>query len=287
MSRVRGRVVRLGAVAITCVTVLLACSSAPRPGAVPRASPPVSRPAATPRAVPTHPAPSSPRPTSPALPLAGRTVVIDPGHNGGNAAAATVINQLVPAGGFQKPCDTAGTETDAGYPEYAFTLDVADQAAILLRREGARVVLTRTTSTGVGPCVNVRAAIGNDAHADAAISIHADGGPASGFGFHVIEPSLAPDGGNAAIIAPSARLALAVRAAFTQATGEPFANYIAQQGLIARNDLGGLNLSRVPKVFIECANMRNAADALRVTDPAWREKAAEGIADGITRYLES
>ena len=112
-------------------------------------------------------------------------------------------------------------------------------------------------------------------------------GPPPGFGFHVIEPALAPDGGNAAIIAPSARLALAVRAAFTQATGEPFANYIAQQGLIARNDLGGLNLSRVPKVFIECANMRNATDALRVKDPAWREKAAEGIAAGITRYLET
>ncbi len=221
------------------------------------------------------------------LPLAGRTVVIDPGHDGGNAAAASVINQLVPAGGFQKACDTAGTETDDGYPEYAFTLDVAQRAAVLLRREGARVVLTRTTSTGVGPCVNVRAAIGNEARASAAISIHADGGPASGIGFHVIEPALAPDGGDAAIIAASGRLALAVRAAFLRATGEPYANYIAQQGLIARSDLAGLNLSRVPKVFIECANMRGASDALRVKDPAWREKAAEGIAGGIVRYLQT
>jgi N-acetylmuramoyl-L-alanine amidase len=226
-------------------------------------------------------------PTIQAVPLAGRTVVIDPGHNGGNAAAASVIDQLVPAGGFLKPCDTAGTETDDGYPEYAFTLDVAQRAAVLLRREGARVVLTRTTSTGVGPCVDVRAAIGNEAHAAAAISIHADGGPADGVGFHVIEPSLAPDSGDAAIIEPSARLALAIRAAFLETTAEPYANYVAQQGLIARSDLGGLNLSRVPKVFIECANMRNASDALRVKDPAWREKAAEGIADGISRYLES
>ena len=134
-------------------------------------------------------------PTHPALPLAGRTVVIDPGHNGGNASDPAFINQLVPAGGFDKPCDTAGTETDDGYPEYAFTLDVAERAASLLRGEGARVILTRDTSNGVGPCVNVRAAIGNFAHADAAISIHADGGPATGLGFHVIEPSLAPDGG--------------------------------------------------------------------------------------------
>jgi N-acetylmuramoyl-L-alanine amidase len=135
--------------------------------------------------------------------------------------------------------------------------------------------------------VDERAAIGNRAHASAAISIHADGGPAAGFGFHVIEPALAPDGGDAAILAPSARLALAVRAAFMRSTGEPWANYIAQQGLIARSDLGGLNLSRVPKVFIECANMRNVTDAARVKDPAWREKAAMGIADGIARYLET
>jgi N-acetylmuramoyl-L-alanine amidase len=170
---------------------------------------------------------------------------------------------MVPAGGFEKPCDTTGTETDNGYPEYAFALDVADRAAVLLRQEGARVILTRTTSTGVGPCVNVRAAAGNDAHANAAISIHADGGPATGSGFHVIAPALAPDGGNAA-----------------------FANYVANQGLIARNDLGGLNLSRVPKVFIECANMRNPSDALHVQDPAWRQRAAAGIAAGLTSFLE-
>lgn len=228
----------------------------------------------------------SPFPSPARSPLAGRIVVIDPGHNGGNAAASAIINRQVNAGGFLKECDTTGTQTDDGYPEYAFTLDVADRAAALLRQHGARVILTRTNSNGVGPCVNDRAAIGNNAHANAAISIHADGGPATGFGFHVIEPSLSPDGGNAAILAPSAQLALAVRSAFATATGEPFANYIAKQGLIARNDLGGLNLSRVPKVFIECANMRNAEDALHVKDPAWRQRAANGVATGIENYLE-
>ncbi len=270
---------RVAAGVLTCSALLAACSAShPAAQRQPAAtSHPASR-------APASPAPGSPSP-SPALPLAGRTVVIDPGHNGGNASDPASINQLVPAGGFDKPCDTAGTETADGYAEYAFTLDVADRAAALLRREGARVVLTRTTSSGVGPCVNVRAAIGNDAHALAAVSIHADGGPASGFGFHVIEPSLAPDGANAAVLAPSARLALDVRAGFQESTGEPFANYIAQLGLIARNDLGGLNLSRVPKVFIECANMRNPSDAARVEDPGWRQKAAMGIAAGIERFL--
>jgi N-acetylmuramoyl-L-alanine amidase len=53
-----------------------------------------------------------------------------------------------------------------------------------------------------------------------------------------------------------------------------------------RGDLGGLNLSTVPKVFIECGNMRNARDAASLTDPAWRQDAAEGIADGLTAFLE-
>jgi N-acetylmuramoyl-L-alanine amidase len=42
----------------------------------------------------------------------------------------------------------------------------------------------------------------------------------------------------------------------------------------------------VPKVFIECANMRNAVDAARVTDPSWRAAAAQGVADGIALFLQ-
>jgi N-acetylmuramoyl-L-alanine amidase len=41
----------------------------------------------------------------------------------------------------------------------------------------------------------------------------------------------------------------------------------------------------VPKVFIECGNMRNATDAALLTDPAWQIRAAQGIADGITAFL--
>ena len=52
-----------------------------------------------------------------------------------------------------------------------------------------------------------------------------------------------------------------------------------------RSDLGGLNLSAVPKVFIECGNMRNSADARRMTDPQWRQQAAQGIADALTAFL--
>jgi N-acetylmuramoyl-L-alanine amidase len=151
-----------------------------------------------------------------------------------------------------------------------------------------RVVLTRADDNGVGPCVDARARAGAAAHADVSVSIHADGGPAGGSGFHVIAPDRAPDGVNAGILSASARFATELRDAYEAATGERPADYLAnQQGIVDRSDLGGLNLSTVPKVFIECANMRNAADAERVSDPAWRQRAAEGIVAGILRYLSS
>jgi len=239
------------------------------------------QPARTPSTHPVTPVPSSPS-------LVGKVVVIDPGHNGGNAAHPAQINRKVDAGGFLKECDTAGTETDSGYPEHAFTWDVANRVAALLRTHGLTVVLTRANDTGVGPCIDARGRAGGDAHAAAAVSIHADGGPASGTGFHVIGPNRAPDGANAGILTASARLATAMRDAFESATDEAPADYLAnQQGIVDRADLGGLNLSVVPKVFIECANMRNLTDAAHVTDPAWRERAAEGIAAGIVTYLSS
>jgi N-acetylmuramoyl-L-alanine amidase len=211
-------------------------------------------------------------------------IAIDPGHDGGNFSHTREIDRLVDAGTLRKPCDTTGTETADGYTEAAYTLDVALRLARALRTAGARVVLTRTTNTGWGPCITERAAIGNRAHADAAVSIHADGGPASGRGFHVIYPPSIPRLTDD-IAASSRRLALAVRAAFLRGTGEPYATYIGREGLDVRSDLGGLNLSNVPKVFVETANMRNALDARRLESPRYREREARALARGLEAFL--
>ena len=217
--------------------------------------------------------------------LRGKTILLDAGHDGGTGADPARANALVEAGGFRKACNTSGTSTNTGYPEHAYNFDVVTRAAALLSARGASVVLTRNDDVGFGPCVNERAAIANAAHADAAVSVHADGGPASGQGFHVIAPALAPDGGNAAFLDAGYRLALSVRTAFQAATAEPTANYVAQNGLDRRSDLAGLNLARLPAVFLECGNMRNDADAARLTSPQWRQLAASGIADALQAYL--
>lgn len=210
-------------------------------------------------------------------------MVLDPGHDGGNAAHPEVINESVPAGrGETKPCNTTGTSTDDGYTEHAFTFDVAKRAAALLRSAGARIVLTRPTDSGVGPCVDQRAAIGNRAHADAVVSIHADGSTSAGArGFHVAysAPPL-----NAAQGEPALRLTRTLRDAM-RAGGIPVSNYIGARGLDARDDLAGLNLSTRPSALVECGNMRDPVEAAAFAAPRGRQHYATAIANGIVRYL--
>jgi N-acetylmuramoyl-L-alanine amidase len=215
--------------------------------------------------------------------LHGQVILVDPGHNGGNIDAATVINKLIWNGRESETCDTTGAQTDAGYTEALFNWNVARYLTADLRAEGATVVLTRTSDTGVGPCVTERAAIGNAARANAAVSIHADGGPPGGRGFAILEP--VADGINDAIIGPSAVLGADLRTAFGTRTGEPVSTYDGVNGIQARSDLAGINLSTVPKVFVECANMRNAVDAALVTSPRWQAQAARAIAAGLSAFL--
>ncbi len=216
--------------------------------------------------------------------LRGAVIAVDPGHDGGNWTHPAAIARLVDAGTLWKPCDTTGTLTAAGYTEAAFAFDVARRLAALLRQAGARVVLTRRSNTGVGPCITERAAIANRAHADAAISIHADGGPASGRGFHVIYPpsirGLTDD-----IAGASRRLALDVRDAYGAGTGMPPSTYVGHDGLLVRSDLGGLNLSDVPKVLVETGNMRNATDAALLESATFRQRIARALAVGLARFV--
>jgi len=109
-------------------------------------------------------------------------IVLNPGHNGLNAAFPLRSGVPVPAGGFTKPCDTTGTATAGGYPEHAYNWAVAVRAAALLRAQGARVILTQPDDRSFGPCVNVRAAIANAAHATLTILLHSAGAPSVGTG---------------------------------------------------------------------------------------------------------
>ena len=220
---------------------------------------------------------------SPAPPAAAPVVVLNPGHNGGNGGHAKEIGRQVPAGGGKtKECDTTGTQTNAGYPEHAFTWDVTLKARAALEAKGVKVVLTREDDSGVGPCVDARAGIGNKAGAAAVVSIHADGSTtADARGFHVAypEPPL-----NAAQGEPSAKLAKQLRDGLSTSGFTP-ANYIGSNGLDGRNDLAGLNLSERPAVFVECGNMRDAAEAAVLSSDDGRQRYATAIAAALLAYV--
>ncbi|MEV0745727.1 MULTISPECIES: N-acetylmuramoyl-L-alanine amidase [unclassified Streptomyces] len=249
----------------------------------------------TPSPVRTSPAPSkkpaSPSPSTPVTasgPLSGKTVVIDPGHNPDNHLHTSEINRQVDIGTTHKECDTTGTSTNSGYAEARFTLDVSHRLRTLLQAQGAKVVLTYDDDRAFGPCVDERARIGNKAGADAVVSVHADGSAVGNRGFHVILPASVRGGGadTSKIVGPSRDLGTRIAGLFVRATGSAPSNYIGgNTGLDTRKDLGGLNLSTVPKVFIECGNMRDPKDAALLTSAGWRQKAAQGIADGISSYL--
>ncbi|MFJ4867521.1 N-acetylmuramoyl-L-alanine amidase [Streptomyces sp. NPDC088757] len=280
------RTLALVLAATGCCAALAGCGTAPDPAGPPSDKAPASREPST--SVPASP--SAPTSTAPEnRSLTGRTVVVDPGHNPSNFRHSEEINRKVNIGTNRKECDTTGTSTDAGYTEASFTLDVSHRLRDLLVARGAKVVLTHDAERPWGPCIDERARIGNEARADAVVSVHADGSAVGNRGFHVILPARVREGAadTAKIVGPSRELGERIADRFARATGTAPSNYLGGgTGLDVRDDLGGLNLSTVPKVFVECGNMRDPKDAKLLTSAAWRQKAAQGIADGIGTYLK-
>jgi N-acetylmuramoyl-L-alanine amidase len=244
------------------------------------AEPSASESAATPTPSPT-PTPSS---TPAEGDLAGRVIVIDPGHN--RNSNGRFIRHKVPAGnGKTKACNSTGTATNANYAEHAYNWSQANLLAAELRSRGATVKLTRANDTGNGPCVNTRASLANKLKADLLISIHADGSYAKrARGFHIIVSTVMAGGTKTE--QESRRLAEKIRAVLPEQTGMPRSTYIGKGTAFSpRSDIATLNFAKVPAVMMEMGNMRNAKDAAMFGSPAWRATAATALADAISAYL--
>lgn len=220
-------------------------------------------------------------PTATAAPsnIAGMVVFIDPGHNGANDAS---ISRQVPTGrGGTKDCQASGTSTNSGYPEHTFTWDTALRVRAALNALGVRTAMSRNNDNALGPCVDQRAEMANALHPNAIVSLHADGGPASGRGFHVnySSPPL-----NQAQAGPSVQYARIMRDQL-QASGLTPATYIGQGGLYGRSDLAGLNLAQYPSVLVELGNMKNPADSALIESAEGRQKYADAVVRGIAGFL--
>lgn len=215
--------------------------------------------------------------------LSGRVIVVDPGHDIGNSSHLREINRTYWVG-LRKICNTTGTATNAGYPESTYAFDVAARLRRLLNAQGATVILTRDRNTRgtYGPCIGARGTLAAQQGAELMVAVHADGGPASGRGFHIIGPKLYP-GYTDDIYVGSKRLAKAMVAGMV-ATGLPRSTYLSRT-IQLRKDTGAINMSDVPTITVETLNMRNKADARRGSSKAGRQLVAQGLYAGIVRYL--
>jgi N-acetylmuramoyl-L-alanine amidase len=230
------------------------------------------------------PAPAAPAVGADPLPLAGRVVAIDPGHQLGNSQFPAKINRQVWVG-LWKPCNTTGTATNGGFPEATFAWRVSTRLRARLEALGARVRMTRTTNSRDewGPCIDVRGRFGARVGADVAVSVHGDGAGPATRGFFVVRPGMR-EGYTDDIAGRSRWLARRVRAGLLGAGFRASSAY-GGDGLDTRRDLGTLNTADVPTVLVELGNMRNAADARCMTSPDCRDRYARGLADGVRSYL--
>ena len=228
--------------------------------------------ATTPTAPAAHAAPGS---------VAGMVVFLDPGHNGANDASMT---RQVPNGrGGTKDCQTTGTATESGYPEHTFNWDTTLRIRALLSQLGVRTAMSRGNDDAVAACIDERAAMANSLAPNAVVSIHADGGPATGRGFHILyaNPPL-----NTAQAGPSVQLARMMRDQLA-GSGIPPSTYIGTGGLNPRSDIAGLNLAQYPSILVELGNMKNPVDSTLMEGAEGRQRYAEAVVRGVVAFLQT
>ncbi|WP_424323722.1 N-acetylmuramoyl-L-alanine amidase [Gordonia sp. (in: high G+C Gram-positive bacteria)] len=232
------------------------------------------------------PAAAAPKTTE----LAGKTVFLDPGHQG-SAAGHNLSKQVNDGRGGTKDCQTTGATALGGVPEHTINWNVAQVVKAALESKGAKVVMSRNDDTGWGGCVDERAAAASKSGADLTVSIHADststGSDAKNKGFHLIVPTLPiPDKAVDAAQGNEGRKASnTIRDAMSGAGFAP-ANYLgAVNGVVTRPDIAAVNLTRVPAAFVEMGNLSDPAEAAVLSSPAGATKYAVAITTGITNYL--
>jgi N-acetylmuramoyl-L-alanine amidase len=252
----------------------------PSAGAAPVLPPAAARPAAVGAGL------SAPTATRP---LAGKVIVVDPGHNG--KYQKSFNTKKVPAGsGKKKPCNSSGT-AGTGLAEHAYTWAQAKLLRAELEKLGAKVLLTRNNDSGLGPCVDKRAKVANDAAADLLISLHADGNLSKrARGFHVIVSTTmngSSKNNQSALEKRSRTLAGNAIAAIDKLTAMPKSTYIGKGAALSpRSDIATLNLlKKTPGIMLEIGNMRHSADLKLLKSKAFRGAVAKALAQAAVKTL--
>jgi N-acetylmuramoyl-L-alanine amidase len=155
-------------------------------------------------------------------------------------------------------------------------LRVALRLRDILKAAGVKVIMVRTTEN-----VNIpnskRAKIANDAKAGLFIRLHCDGATSkSTHGFLTLVPGRNKWTGP--ILTASARAGRDIQRTAVAATGA------LSRGITPRSDMSGFNWSHVPSVIVEMGLMTNPAEDRLLSNAAYEQKLAQGIANGILAF---
>jgi N-acetylmuramoyl-L-alanine amidase len=242
--------------------------------------PPETEPAVTEPAVAeppaTEPIVTEPEETQPPQELAP-LVVIDAGHQ---AKGNSKKEPIGPGASETKAKVSSGaTGVATGQDEYKLNLQVAKKLQAVLEARGYRVVMIRTDHN-VDISNAERAIIANDLGADAFIRIHGNSVDDSSVRGIMTICQTSKNPYNADLHSQSKKLSRCVLEEAVAATGGK------KQRVWETDTMSGINWCQVPVTIVEMGYLSNPEEDRLLATDEYQQKMAEGIANGIDRYLE-
>ncbi len=207
------------------------------------------------------------------------TVAVDAGHQG-SWVDMSEQEPMAPGSEQTKAKATAGTTGSfSQVPEYEVNLQVSLVLRDELESRGYCVVMVREDNdTAISN--KERAELATQENADISVRIHANGSEdASVSGALTMTPSASNPYLTQEICENSYKLSEYILDYFCGATG------LGRLGVMATDEMTGINWSTVPVTILEMGFMTNRQDDLYITDESNHQIMAKGIADGIDAYF--